>query len=308
MDRVVSAEADQNSPTLTASVQVLPLPPGLYAFTIAAGGATGGGIPGAYAPSVQVALAPVPQHGRVTFLTAPTTTDRWLTRQDDAIVVRIDEAEATLLLTSLRPAAGPVLAIDARRLDVAAEAAGQAATPAQPHAMQHPPAVAPAAPAQRLLRTRVTAHVQRVGDVTFAETGWAGHAGQGLWIEALGIQPVDELPAGSLEYRVVGANGFETSWVGNGGLCGSKGLGVPITGLSIRLTPDAAATHDLEFSARFVSGTVVGPLAGDEFCQSPVLGDPLEAIQLRIVERSTVTAPGLFLPIPSSHRIEGAHA
>ena len=70
-------------------------------------------------------------------------------------------------------------------------------------------------------------------------------------------------------------------------------MGIPLTAFSMRLKPSATtAQYDCEYSGRFLSGATVGPLRNGAPCRSTAPNDPLEAIQLRIVERKSLEKPG----------------
>lgn len=113
------AAAPDNPPPATsgelaATVQLLSLPPGVYAFTVQNGG--GAVANGLALPALQVGPAPQRCLGTVDFMCGPTTLDRWLTSPGDVVTVKISGGDATLLLTSVRTPESSTLAIDVHRL------------------------------------------------------------------------------------------------------------------------------------------------------------------------------------------------
>jgi hypothetical protein len=269
--------ATSNEPVtreLAASVQLLTLPVGTYAFTVKGGASAGTPSEELTLPALQVGLAPMRSPGTAEFLAGATTLDRWLARGSDVIVVRISGGNVSLLLTSLRLPSSPVLAIDVRRVD-----------PPQTNAAEQQTGAASPADQAGVLPTQIVAHIQNVGDIHFNE-GWAGCLGDKLWIEAFAIQSVGNLAPDAIEYCGVTADGFQTPWVSGQTLCGSRGHGLPIMGYAVRLKPEIAEQYDCTYSGQFVSGSMRGPFTTGELCCSDVSGDPLWGIELRVAPRS----------------------
>jgi hypothetical protein len=90
-----------------------------------------------------------------------------------------------------------------------------------------------------------------------------------------------------VEYKGLTGSGFETPWLSDDEMCGTKGMSVPLVGFAVRLKPGAAtANYDCEYSGYFKSGLTVGPLRNGAPCRSTVANDPLEGIQLTIRRRA----------------------
>jgi GT2 family glycosyltransferase/glycosyltransferase involved in cell wall biosynthesis len=269
MDMVTATDSDDPSAALAATVQLLTLPEGLYAFTVQGGGADGA--TGLKVPALQVGLAPLRSTGTVEFLCGPATVDRWLTGSGDVVTVRIAGGEASLLLTSIRTATSGVLAIDVRRLDGPAVNAPPA--PVEP---TEPPPVAQADP-----RVITLVHVPYLGDLTFAD-GWAGKPSENLWIEAFSVTiEAPDLPP-VLEYCGVNENGNVSEWLGQGELCGARGRGVPLVAFAMRVRAEAHGEYVCRYRGRFLSGAVIGPFDDGRFCRSEAPGDPLVALELNL--------------------------
>ncbi|MBV8362792.1 MAG: glycosyltransferase [Deltaproteobacteria bacterium] len=273
MDSEVTTNNEPVASELMASVQVLTLPVGTYAFTVQGGASPAEADEDLILPALQVGLAPVNSPGTIEFVAGATTLDRWLARSNDIIIAKISGGNVSLLLTSLRSSTSSVLAIDVRRID------------AQPSGRD--PEFQMKGPDKRseVLPIRVVAHVQNIGDLHFSDD-WIGCLGDRLWIEAFAVLSVGELGPGAIEYCAVYANGTRTPWLSNQMLCGSRGRFMPIVGCAIRLKSEFAERYECWYSARFVSGNTSGPFMHGELCRSDVPGDPLWGFELRVAERA----------------------
>ena len=70
-------------------------------------------------------------------------------------------------------------------------------------------------------------------------------------------------------------------------MCGSRGLGTPLIGFSIRLRGAAAERFDCVYEGAFVSGYHSATGQNGSPCRSDAIGDPLEGVLLRIVEKQS---------------------
>lgn len=278
-------ERDQSAPqpktSLNPTAQAVTFFPGLYMFTVRAASPRPVSDAGdLLMPALLVAAGPGTPPGSVEFVGNPAASSVWLCQVGDSTVVKIGAGSATLLLNSIR-VAGDTQAFDVHvdRLD-AQQVAGSSA-------MAAPAAV----PARRSLKLRIGLHLLRHGDVEFVDAEWAGRSGSGIWIEAFSIVPLEVLESADIEYKGLAANGFETPWLSEGGVCGTRGVTIPLIGFAIRLKPTAALDYDCEYSAAFRSGVVVGPLRNGVPCRSKLANDPLDAMQVRLLRREKPAAP-----------------
>jgi hypothetical protein len=137
--------------------------------------------------------------------------------------------------------------------------------------------------------------------MNFANVPWAGRVAPGLWIESFSVRPLTRFAAQDIEYKGLTGSGFETPWLSDDKMCGTKGMAVPLVGFAVRLKPSpAAAAYDCEYSGYFQSGLTVGPLRNGAPCRSTVANDPLEGIQVRLVRRAIAQPPVFALPVKSS--------
>jgi GT2 family glycosyltransferase/glycosyltransferase involved in cell wall biosynthesis len=266
------------------SVQLLPLPEGVYTFTVR-GGAPSTAPPRVLAlPAVQVSVAPGQQEGTVEFVARGATSNNWLAHSRDMIVARISGGDASLMLTSMRLPSSPVLNIHIQRLDadMFAPPENQPETGFNQASDADEPTALPA---------RIVAHIHRVGDVPFYD-GWAGCVGDRLWIEGFAVGSFGSLAADMIEYCGITADGYQTPWLGNQTLCGSRGRATPMMGCAIRLKPEAAALYDCTYTGHFVSGKTLGPFKNGDLCCSDLPRDPLWGIEVFATPRAPHEYPG----------------
>jgi hypothetical protein len=297
---------DVNDVGLSASVQVLPLPPGLYLFSVKSAGAQPASAAGQLSlPALHVGLGPGVRSDQVEFVAGPSTHGAWLFTPGDLLVTKINGTGATLVMTSVRAPGGEVLSIAVERLgsrgDIAAAmgtapvkdpAVAAARSPGNGSSKGHTQSVFQSANDHLPLPVQISAHIRTRGDLNFANVPWAGRVAPGLWIEAFSVRPLERFAAADIEYKGLTGSGFETPWLSDNAMCGTKGMATPLVGFAIRLKPStAAAAYDCEYSGYFQSGTTVGPLKNGAPCRSSVANDSLEGIQLRLVKRAAAHVP-----------------
>jgi GT2 family glycosyltransferase len=327
-----SAEEVQEE-AMSASVQLLPLPSGLYLFSVKSATPVTAAVtaplaakaPGQLSlPAVHVGLGPGVRAEQVEFIAGPSTHGAWLFAQGDLLVTRINGSGATLIMTSVRAPGGEVLAIKVERLESRADAAASSAAALPARSAEPPPAVSPptlhpptkkhpvkspaAASTQTQARVpapdlplplQIQAHIRSRGDMSFADVPWAGRVAPGLWIESFAVRPLQRFGAQDIEYKGLTGSGFETPWLSDDRMCGTRGMAVPLVGFAVRLKPSSAtAAYDCEYSGYFQSGVTIGPLRNGAPCRSTVANDPLEAVQIRLVPRSG-TATQSLAPKPA---------
>jgi len=289
--------ATQDLEGLSASVQVLPLPVGLYLFSVRAATPTvAEASAGLSLPAIHVGLGPGVRTEQVEFVAGPGTNGTWLFAQGDMLVAKVVGAGATLILTSIRAPGGEALSIAVERLENRVDSAVAHAAEKKPAAVKSaarspaPPAAAAVEGESLPLQIRV--HMRARGDRTFINEQWAGRTGPGLWIESFSVQPLGAFGARDIEYKGLTASGFETPWISDDLMCGTRGMAVPLIGFAVRLKPGPETpAYDCEYSGYFQSGTVSGPFRNGTPCRSTAANDPLEGLQIRIVKRASPARP-----------------
>ena len=191
----------------------------------------------------------------------------WIDVAGGAVTMRAPPAGGRVLVTSYSPLGETTLPIDIelRPIDAVPETL-----------------TAPGAPA---LRTEIVLHIEREGDCQFTTGGWAGRLGSRRRVEALAIRPLEAISHGEVEYKVYGTGGRETPWVSDGRLCGTRGQGLPLTGFAIRLAPHLRGRFDVIYRGAFFASGPAPAARNGEACFASLRDDPLEAVEIRIVER-----------------------
>jgi hypothetical protein len=174
------------------------------------------------------------------------------------------------------------LSLDLRRLDGPgngdAEAGGTVA--------QATAGLPQAATEARDVATEVLLHIERAGDRLFPGRGWVGALGRRMRIEAFSIRPLERLQPADIEMMGFLPNGGETPWVPGGGLCGTRGRGLPLTGFAVRVVAQRAARFEVVYQGSFFAGGISQMHQNGAPCRATTADDPLEAINVRLIERA----------------------
>jgi hypothetical protein len=273
-----SGNAQSAAPSAIA--RLVNLEPGLFAFSITGGAPSHGAATGLALPAVHVCPFHSGQDGALEITTASGKPGAWLGGPAESLFVRSPAGGAAALVTAYlgRDPSGPPLALAIRRLDAPAELPIMTVALAMPGIPVR---------SQEEVGLEILLHIRGRGDVYFFEPGWAGRVGAGSWVEAFAILPRDALAASAIEYKGLSASGVETDWLPSGSRCGTSGRSTPLVGFAVRQKAGVAgARFDCEYSGYFQSGAVSGPARNGAPCLSTAANDPLEGLQLRIVDRS----------------------
>jgi GT2 family glycosyltransferase len=316
---------------LSASVQILPLPGGLYLFSVKAAPPPSARPTSPLSlPAIHVGLGPGVRPEQVEFIAGPSTHGAWLFAAGDLLVTKVNGAGATLILTSVRAPGGEMLTIKVERLESRAEASapaearpplaaskatngsaranGARARAAADEAASSKAATTTPAADPDAIPLQIGAHIRSRGDMRFADAAWAGRVGPGLWIESFAVRPLQRFTVSEIEYKGLTGSGFETPWVTDEQMCGTKGMATPLIGFAVRLKPKGRpGEFDCEYSGYFKSGLTVGPMRNGAPCRSTVANDPLEGIQIRIAKRAAANqAATEAKPADGAHRRNGS--
>ena len=257
----------QSAISIVAEAQLLRVEPGLHNLTIAAFGETARPFTGVALPAVFVT---VPDSGadEAIELIGARGNGAWIDAEGGTVTLRATAAGGHILLTRYCAPDGPAATpgIELRPADAATSV---------PAAAGSPP-----------LRAEIVLHIEREGDRQFTVGGWAGRLGSRRRIEALAVRPLEAISHGEVEYKVYGAGGRETPWVSDGRLCGTRGQGLPLTGFAIRLAPHLRNGFDVIYRGAFFASGPAPAARNGEACFAPLRDDPLEAVEINIVERN----------------------
>jgi len=203
--------------------------------------------------------------------------DGWLAGPDDAALVRVNAAQAQILVTIYQ---SPGQAAEAApRLQVLR------LSPEPAQAAKPDPAAAPPV-ANFVAAPELVAHVARTGDVAVKIGEWVGERGSKNWIEGFGIAPREGIALADIEYQAVLGRGWLSPWIEGGKFCGSRGMALPVLGLRVRLRGAAADAYECRYSATFVDGSASGPVSAGAACETESLA-PLEAFQVELRRKDT---------------------
>ena len=257
---------------LKVTGHMMNLPPGLFCFINEAnpGAPANNGMPG-------VRISPPPIGGQNVEI-AGFRPDGWLNAEGDATLVRIRNTQAQVLVPIYQLPNQPE---SAPRLQVR-----------QLLAANDLPVPAAAAPVQaKPEKVDVLAHIQGRGDVGAKFGDWLGESGSNSWVEGFSITAPEGIAPADLTYQAVLGRGWLSPWVEAGEYCGSRGMALPLLGLRVRLSGEAAEQYEISCSAKFVGGAVAGPVGNDESCEAETLA-PLEAVQIVLTPRSRKVGRG----------------
>ena len=103
-------------------------------------------------------------------------------------------------------------------------------------------------------------------------------------IEAFSIRPLERLLPADIEMKGFLPNGAETPWVPGGQLCGTRGRGLPLTGFAVRVVQQTER-FEVVYQGSFFAAGISQLHHNGEPCRAAAADDPLEAINVRLIER-----------------------
>ena len=262
------------------AARLVPLDPGLYAFSLTADTSWRDPVDGFALPAMQVCAAPHqddPEGGAVEITDSFGHAGSWLGGHRKVLFVKSPAGGGAALVTGYLardPGSAP-LELEIRRLGPPAPV--MTLTMGGPVASERTPSP---------MGLDIVAHIRGRGDMRFQDTPWVGRLGPGLWIEAFMILARSQSAAAAIEYKGLTASGAETPWTDSGELCGSRGRSTPLIGFAVRQKAVAGgALVDCDYTGYFQSGAIAGPVRNGAPCRSTIENDPLEGMQLRLTPR-----------------------
>jgi hypothetical protein len=274
-----TSPAEPTAPQFVA--RLVPLDPGVYAFSLASETTWRAPVAGLALPAVQLGAAPR-EEGAIEITDSFGRAGSWLGGRHKVLFVKAPAGGGAALITGYlaRDPDSQPLELDIRRI---AEAGPATLAPVTRLRMGGPGAAERSPDGAGL---EIVAHIRSRGDVRFRDTPWVGRLGPGLWIEGFTVVPPRGLAAAAIEYKGLAANGTETPWIGGGDFCGTRGRGTPLIGFAVRQkTAPGSAPLDCEYTGYFQSGAIAGPTRNGAPCRSAIDHDALEGLQLRITPR-----------------------
>lgn len=271
------------SPIAVTALRMVRVEEGLYALRIAEIAGAAAEIAGMVLPLAHLST-PVAQDGNgVEIVASFPGKGPWVGKHGGTAILRSPPRGGFVIITVYgragQQAAAP--AVDLRRLDTAGGVTGEDAARVVRTAEGAPAALG----SSRDIPHEILLHIERAGDRLFPGRGWVGALGRRMRIEAFSIRPLERLTPTDIEMKGFLPNGGETAWVPGGVLCGTRGRGLPLTGFAIRIAPQRANEFDVVYQGSFFSGGISEPHRNGDPCRAATLDDPLEAINVRLVER-----------------------
>ncbi len=272
----------QPSPVAVTTVRVLQLDEGLHALRIGEIAGTASVVAGMAVPAAQVALPVAAQGNPVEIVASFPGRGPWLGRSGGTMILRSPPGGGSVVVTvyDAPGRAAADLSLDLQRLAGPGEAAAEGV--AEPDAE-------PAA--DRDVPTEILLHIERAGDRLFPGRGWVGALGRRMRIEAFSIRPLEGLAPADLEMKGFLPNGGETPWIPGGILCGTRGRGLPLIGFAVRVVPQRADRFEVVYQGSFFAGGISDLHQNGDPCMAASADDPLEAINVRVIERGAGPEP-----------------
>ena len=134
----------------------------------------------------------------------------------------------------------------------------------------------PATPAVFLM-----GHVQNRGDTEAGPDGWLGSPGSSLAIEGFRLSLGAGLSSCELAYQALLADDQLSEPVKAGLYCGTRGKGLPLFGLVLRVDAASAASFGIQAEGQFRDGTVDGPVGPGTILRSAT-PSPLTALRITV--------------------------
>lgn len=279
--RAVAAEPPKTpeaASVAVSAVRMLKLDEGLYALRVGRIAGSSGEIAGMAVPVAQVSVPFAEDGNGAEIVAAFPRRGPWLERDGGTVIIRSPLGGGYAIVTVYCESgeAVSVPALDLRRLDRADEGKADETPPA---------AIGDATGEPREIATEILLHIERAGDRLFPGRGWVGALGRKLRIEAFSIRPLERLTPADIEFKGFLPNGNETQWVQGGVLCGTRGRRLPLIGFAVRVAPRLADRFEVAYQGSFFTSGVSGVHRNGEPCRVLTGDDPLEAMNIRLIER-----------------------
>ncbi|MBV8494539.1 MAG: hypothetical protein JO162_13815 [Alphaproteobacteria bacterium] len=282
------AAADTVQPVAVTAVRMVAVEEGLYALRIGEIGGDAAAVSGMQVPAAQVS-APFAEDGSGPEIVASfPRRGPWLGREGGTVIIRSSAGGGHVIVTAYGQADQPAipLSLDLQRLDALAPTAEDQSGAVR--GISGGGSLAPQGQG-REVPTEILLHIERAGDRLFPGRGWVGALGRKLRIEAFSIRPLEAITPGDIELKGFLPRGGETQWVQGGLLCGTRGRRLPLTGFAVRLASHLSRRFDVVYQGSFFSEGISAPQRNGQPCRAAAADDPLEAINIRIVERAPDT-------------------
>ena len=292
---------------IAAEVQFIPLQAGFYLATLRSTARAPQAIGHFTVPSAQITgLSPPSGGGERIEIMGSGTPGGWLQRQGDQLVFRVPAGGGQILITTYRAQGQAESNLDIAILPLAAMLEQSPGPQASRPGMQVPGAQIPGnmpqapraarAPAAQPLPgiLDVLAHNAMLGDSQAAADGWAGDPQRRHQLEGFAVTAADaRFPADGLTYRAGFTNRRETRWQPLGSFCGTRGQGLGMVGIALKLSPALQQRGlDVEYAVVGRRCGEVAAVRNGATCRVPD-GDVIVAVRLRLIRTGEADAQAL---------------
>ena len=272
-------------PVAATAVRMVAVEEGLYVLRIGAIAGASGVISGVEFPVAQVSAPFAEDGGGPEIVASFPRRGPWLGREGGTVIIRSPVGGGHVIVTAYGRAEQPAvpLALDLQRLD------GPAAAAEEQNGLIAAMTAGGTISAESQTRevpTEILLHIERAGDRLFPGRGWVGALGRKLRIEAFSIRPLEGIAPADIEFKGFLPRGGETQWVQGGVLCGTRGRRLPLIGFAVRLGAHLSGRFDVIYQGSFFTEGISSPHRNGQPCRASTVDDPLEAINVRILERS----------------------
>lgn len=238
-------------------------------------------------PGLRISLPPFKQSAQVSIETFEN--DGWLGAEKSAALIRISGGSGLILVTVYQNPSSqhPAPKLQVVRLNDAPELISVDNQQVPAVGVQPQPTAQQQAPVKQTVEkseNNITmfAHVQGTGDVVVKSGEWVGNPDSKTWIEGFGLNIKKYIQPSDIEYQAVLGKGWMSPWYKGDQFCGSRGMALPLCGLRIKLSEEAAKKYHIRLSATFVDGTKLGPVEDDSILSAESVA-PLEAIRFELI-------------------------
>ncbi|HEX3864668.1 MAG TPA: hypothetical protein VHY35_23540 [Stellaceae bacterium] len=266
------------------AVRMLRVDEGLYALRVGELLGGSGNIAGMNLPAAQIAVPFHKDGNAVEIVAGFPRRGPWIDKAGGTLILRSPTGGGYVVVTAYGTgqAQTSAPALDLQRLDGPRSNPAQTSAGVVGTAGVAPP---PGFTGTRDVPTEILLHIERAGDRLFPGRGWVGALGRRMRIEAMSIRPLERIAPAEIEMKGFLPNGGETPWVPGGTLCGTRGRGLPLTGFAVRVAPQHADRFDVRYQGSFFAGGISELRQNGEPCRATIADDPLEAINVRLIER-----------------------
>lgn len=131
----------------------------------------------------------------------------------------------------------------------------------------------------------VTAHIEGIGDQTFAAGQFAGTRGQSRRLEGVAIAFAAPIPGLSIQYMGHVQDVGDTGWMADGQFLGSRGQSRRLEGIAIRLAGPQAGNFNVVYRCHIQDVGDSQWMSNGAFCGSRGQSRRLEGLEVSVVPR-----------------------